>query len=200
MFPERGWGWHWGLPGAAGCWLGPTPRPCPWSVWGPESSQNVPVNFPLGRWCCAWRTLGSPPGWGRSRPTNRSHMRLYIFLTFSRVWHKERKHWLLRADMVGEQPEVSIRGDEGEDPLGLPALKPNTWMETDVIQQPRVLGEGHRDCWVAGKSKYVSIYLIRSFHFHFFSSVFLRHLTQANQSFNNLKFCFQIHQVTCSLT
>lgn len=41
--------------------------------------------------------------------------------------------------MVGEQPEVSIGWDEGEDPLGFPALEPNTWVETDIIQQPWIL-------------------------------------------------------------
>lgn len=70
MFPGRRWGWRWGRPGAAGCWRGPPPPPCPWSVWGPVSSQNVLGSFPLGRWCCAWRTQGSPPGWNSSRPTN----------------------------------------------------------------------------------------------------------------------------------
>lgn len=44
------------------------------------------------------------------------------------------KHSLLGADMVGEQPEVSIGGDEGEDPLSLPALEPNTRVEADVVQ------------------------------------------------------------------
>lgn len=43
--------------------------------------------------------------------------------------------------MVGEQPEVSIRRDEGEDPLSLPALEPNTWVETDIIKQARILEE-----------------------------------------------------------
>lgn len=36
--------------------------------------------------------------------------------------------------MVGEQPEVSIRGDEGEDPLSFPALEPNARVEADIVQ------------------------------------------------------------------
>lgn len=63
MFPGRGSGWHWGRPEEAGCWLGPTPRPCPLSVWGPGSNQNAPGNFPPGRWCCVSRTLGWLPNW-----------------------------------------------------------------------------------------------------------------------------------------
>lgn len=43
--------------------------------------------------------------------------------------------------MVREQAEVSIRRNEGEDPLRFPALEPDTRVEADVIQQPRVLGE-----------------------------------------------------------
>lgn len=46
--------------------------------------------------------------------------------------------------MVGEQPEISIGRDEGEDPLGFPALKPYTWVEADVVQQPRILGDRSR--------------------------------------------------------
>lgn len=47
--------------------------------------------------------------------------------------------------MVGEQPEVSIRRDEGEDPLSFPALKPYTRVEADVVQQPRILGDRSRE-------------------------------------------------------
>ena len=44
--------------------------------------------------------------------------------------------------MVREKPEVSIGGDEGEDALSFPTLEPNTRVKADVIQQPRILGEG----------------------------------------------------------
>lgn len=47
--------------------------------------------------------------------------------------------------MVGEQAEVAVGGDEGEDPLGFPALEPDTRVEADVIQQPRILGDGGRE-------------------------------------------------------
>lgn len=61
-------------------------------------------------------------------------------------------HSLLRANVVGEQSKVSIRGDEGEDPLGLPALEPNTRVEADIIQQPRILGDrGRGPGWFGGE-------------------------------------------------
>lgn len=50
-------------------------------------------------------------------------------------------HELLGADVVGEQPEVSVGRDEGEDPLGFPALEPNARVEADVVQQPGILGK-----------------------------------------------------------
>lgn len=52
--------------------------------------------------------------------------------------------------MVGEQAEVAVGGDEGEDPLGFPALEPNTRVEADVVQQPRILGDGGRLAEVNG--------------------------------------------------
>lgn len=47
--------------------------------------------------------------------------------------------------MVGEQAEVAVGGDEGEDPLGFPPLEPDTRVEADVVQQPRILGDGGRE-------------------------------------------------------
>lgn len=41
--------------------------------------------------------------------------------------------------MVGEQAEVAVRRNEGEDALRFPALEPDTGMEADIVQQPRVL-------------------------------------------------------------
>ena len=46
---------------------------------------------------------------------------------------------LLRTDMVGEQAEVAVRRNEGEDALRFPALEPDTGMEANIVQQPRVL-------------------------------------------------------------
>lgn len=46
---------------------------------------------------------------------------------------------LLCADVVGEQAEVAIRRDEGEDALRFPALETDTGMEANVVQQPGVL-------------------------------------------------------------
>lgn len=66
--------------------------------------------------------------------------------------------------MVGEQPEVSIRRDEGEDPLSFPALEPNTWVETDIIQQPRILGEGDNQNIFTNYFQ-----LVKQFYFHFLS-------------------------------
>lgn len=51
--------------------------------------------------------------------------------------------------MVREQAEVAVGGDEGEDPLGFPALEPNTRVEADVVQQPRILGDGGREAEVS---------------------------------------------------
>lgn len=48
-------------------------------------------------------------------------------------------HVLLGADAVGDEAEIPVRGDEGKDPLGLPALEANAGVEADVVQQPRVL-------------------------------------------------------------
>lgn len=48
---------------------------------------------------------------------------------------------LLRADVVGQQAEVAVGGDEGEDALGLPALEADAGVEADVVQQPGVLGD-----------------------------------------------------------
>ena len=47
---------------------------------------------------------------------------------------------LLRADVVGQQAEVAVWGDEGEDALGLPALEADAGVEADIVQQPGVLG------------------------------------------------------------
>lgn len=56
--------------------------------------------------------------------------------------------------MVGEQPEVPVGGNEGEDPLSFPALVPNTRVEADIIQQPRILGErGRGPGWFGGVSQ-----------------------------------------------
>lgn len=52
--------------------------------------------------------------------------------------------------MVGEQAEVAVGGDEGEDPLGFPPLEPDTRVEADVVQQPRILGDGGREAECAG--------------------------------------------------
>lgn len=41
--------------------------------------------------------------------------------------------------MVGEQAEVAVRRNEGEDALRFPALEPDTGMEANIVQQPRVL-------------------------------------------------------------
>lgn len=46
---------------------------------------------------------------------------------------------LLGADMIGHECEVSVRGDEGEDTLGLPTLIAHAWVETHVIEKTRVL-------------------------------------------------------------
>lgn len=46
---------------------------------------------------------------------------------------------LLRTDVVGEQAEVAVRRNEGEDTLRFPALEPDTGMEANIVQQPRVL-------------------------------------------------------------
>ena len=46
---------------------------------------------------------------------------------------------LLRADVVGQQAEVAVWGDEGEDALGLPALEADAGVEADIVQQPGVL-------------------------------------------------------------
>ena len=47
--------------------------------------------------------------------------------------------------MVGEQTEVSVRRDEGQDPLGFPALEPHARVEADIVQQPGVLGTDGRE-------------------------------------------------------
>lgn len=52
---------------------------------------------------------------------------------------------LLGADMVREQPEVSVRRDEGQNSLGLPAFEANARVKTHVVQQPRILKERKRD-------------------------------------------------------
>lgn len=41
--------------------------------------------------------------------------------------------------MIVHEDKVSIWGDEGEDTLRLPALKPHTRMETHIIQNTRIL-------------------------------------------------------------
>lgn len=46
---------------------------------------------------------------------------------------------LLGADAVGDEPEVPVRGNEGKDPLRLPAFEANARVEADVVQQPWVL-------------------------------------------------------------
>ncbi len=45
--------------------------------------------------------------------------------------------------MVGQEAEVSVWGDEGQDSLGLPALEPDTGVEAHIVQQSRVL-QDHR--------------------------------------------------------
>ena len=54
--------------------------------------------------------------------------------------------------MVGEEPEVSVRRDKGENPLRLPALEPHTRVEAHVVQEPGVLQgemEPGGDCYSA---------------------------------------------------
>lgn len=46
---------------------------------------------------------------------------------------------LLRTDVVGEQAEVAVRRNEGEDAFRFPALEPDTGMEANIVQQPGVL-------------------------------------------------------------
>lgn len=46
---------------------------------------------------------------------------------------------LLCTDVVGEQAEVAIRRDEGEDALRFPALETDTGVEANIVQQPGVL-------------------------------------------------------------
>lgn len=52
---------------------------------------------------------------------------------------------LLGTDAVGDEPEVAIGRNKGQDPLRLPALEADARMEADVIQQPWVL-EGVPQC------------------------------------------------------
>lgn len=42
--------------------------------------------------------------------------------------------------MIGEQAEVPVGRDEGEDAFGFPALETHARVEADVIQQPGILG------------------------------------------------------------
>ena len=49
---------------------------------------------------------------------------------------------LLGADVVGHECEISIGGDEREDSLRLPALESHTRVETHVVQESGILGEG----------------------------------------------------------
>lgn len=46
---------------------------------------------------------------------------------------------LLRADMIVHECEVSVRRDEREDALRLPALEPHARVETHVVEETRIL-------------------------------------------------------------
>lgn len=54
------------------------------------------------------------------------------------------EHWdlLLWTDPIGNQSEVSIWRDKGEDSFRLPALEANAGVEAHVIEEPWVLGTG----------------------------------------------------------
>lgn len=41
--------------------------------------------------------------------------------------------------MIGHEREVPVWWDEGEDALRLPALKPHARVETDIIEETRIL-------------------------------------------------------------
>lgn len=79
-------------------------------------------------------TVSKPRTHARNARTQRTHARTHSILRYvSRL--------LLRADVVGEQAEVAVGGDEGEDALRLPALEADAGVEADVVQQPGVLGD-----------------------------------------------------------
>lgn len=61
----------------------------------------------------------------------------------SELFHLPVRKWclrlLLRADVISHEREVSIRWDERQDTLRLPAPEPHAWVETHVIKKPRIL-------------------------------------------------------------
>lgn len=58
---------------------------------------------------------------------------------YGQSFHRHGLCLLLCTDVVGEQAEVAVRRDEGEDALRFPALETDTGVEANIIQQPGVL-------------------------------------------------------------
>lgn len=74
---------------------------------------------------------------------------MFLFKSIkSELFHLQVRKWclrlLLRADVIGHEREVSIRWDERQDTLRLPAPEPHAWVETHVIKKPRILSSTAR--------------------------------------------------------
>lgn len=74
---------------------------------------------------------------------------MFLFKSIkSELFHLQVRKWCLRlllsADVIGHEREVSIRWDERQDTLRLPAPEPHAWVETHVIKKPRILSSTAR--------------------------------------------------------